>query len=102
MAKDYPELVNEVYSLSTFELLTHVLPYEYNSRICDEIGNVRTSQKEKMLVIQDYLELKQQGALVAAANDSHSGSSTAHLRTGLYGGSRDIDDHSKGEVGRGR
>ena len=102
MAKDYPELVNEVYSLSTFELLTHVLPYEYNSRICDEIGNVRTSQKEKMLVIQDYLELKQQGALVAAVNDSHSGSSTAHLRTGLYGGSRDIDDHSKGGGGRGR
>ena len=102
MAKDYPELVNEVYSLSTFELLTHVLPYEYNSRICDEIGNVRTSQKEKMLVIQDYLELKQQGALVAAANDSHSGSSTAHLRTGLYGGSRDVNDHSKGGGGRGR
>ena len=100
MAKDYPELINEVYSLSTFDLLTHVLPYEYNSKICDEIGNVRTSQKEKMLVIQDYLELKQQGALVAAANNSHSESSTAHLRAGLFGGSGgDDDDPSKGRGG---
>ena len=85
LATEYPELFNSVYSSSTFELLTQVLPFVYTDRIFDEIGNVRTNDKEKMLVIRDYLELKLQGALVAAASQSDSSITSLKARAGLVG-----------------
>ena len=66
LAKDYSELENDVYSTSTFELLTQVLPYTYTEKIDDEIGDVRTTDRQNMTVIGEYLEVKMQGALVAA------------------------------------
>ena len=40
LAKDYPELENDIYSTVTFELLTKVLPFTYIEKIDDAIGNV--------------------------------------------------------------
>ena len=57
---------------------------------------------EKVLVIQDNLELNLQGTLVALANNSHSASSTAHFRAGLFGGSGGDDDDPSRRRGGGR
>ena len=99
LATEYPELFNSVYSPSTFELLTQVLPFVYTDRIFDEIGNVRTNDKEKMLVIRDYLELKLQGALVAAASQSDSSITSLKARAGFGGAKEYVEGSSRGGAG---
>ena len=98
LATEYPELVNNVYSSPTFEILTEVLPFAYTDRIYDEIGNVRTTDKEKMMCIRDYLELKLQGALVAAARQTDS--SVSALKARSFGGT--VHENPSRDSGGGR
>ena len=98
LAREYPELVNNVYSSPTFEILTEVLPFAYTDRIYDEIGNVRTTDKEKMMCIRDYLELKLQGALVAAARQTDS--SVNALKARSFGGT--VHENPSRDDGGGR
>ena len=101
LAKDYSELENDVYSTSTFELLTQVLPYTYTEKIDDEIGDVRTTDRQKMTVIREYLEVKMQGALVAASR--HCDDTTLPSKERGYGGHADPnDDHPRGGAGGGQ
>ena len=64
LAKEYPELMSEVYSSSTLSLLRKILPRDYIEKVNDTISDVSASSQSKMASIKSFLERKKTSALM--------------------------------------
>ena len=68
LAEDFPELMNEVYSSYTTDLLFKVMPRDYGEKITDKITNVNITESEMIDKIKTFLEKKRVSALLAQSS----------------------------------